>query len=354
MAKPKKTKNGKWTVRVYDYKDADGKQHYKRITADTKDQCMLLAAQFQTEKGTKKEAPQTITVRKAIDQYIELSQMLSPTTLHAYDRIRAFAFQDIMDRDVDELTDTDMQAAINREARRPSERQGTPLSAKTVKNEWGMVAAALHSVCGKQYQIRLPKPERKNRIYPEPAAVVAAIIGTDLELPALLAMWMSLSMSEIRGLRYSDVHGEEIFVDHVVVDVGSVPTFKETAKTSARIRRLRIPPRILEDIQADPGFCAYRDGGPDGFLIRKSRSQIYGRWQTICRQNGLDLSFHDLRHYHATIGMVLGIPDFLIQQEGGWSTDAVMKKHYFEVVKSAQDDAFQRRSDYMEALIEGL
>ena len=57
MAKPKKTKNGKWTVRVYDYKDADGKQHYKRITANTKDQCMLLAAQFQTEKGTKKEAP---------------------------------------------------------------------------------------------------------------------------------------------------------------------------------------------------------------------------------------------------------------------------------------------------------
>ena len=54
MANPKKTKNGKWTVLVYDYKDEDGKQHYKRITADTKHQCILLAAQFQMENGIKK------------------------------------------------------------------------------------------------------------------------------------------------------------------------------------------------------------------------------------------------------------------------------------------------------------
>ena len=67
MTKPTKTKTGKWTIRLYDYQDETGKQHYKRITADTKDQCALLAAQYQADKARKKASPQRLTVGEAVD-----------------------------------------------------------------------------------------------------------------------------------------------------------------------------------------------------------------------------------------------------------------------------------------------
>ena len=57
MAKAKKTKSGKWTIRVYAYQDEDGRQHFKRITADTKDDCEYLAKKY--KRSDRKKAPKT-------------------------------------------------------------------------------------------------------------------------------------------------------------------------------------------------------------------------------------------------------------------------------------------------------
>lgn len=140
MAKPKQTKSGKWTVRVYDYQDPDGTQHYKRITADTKDQCALLAAQYQAGKGIKKDARREITVGDAVDQYIEMCQTLSPTTLRSYGVIRREGFPQLMPVIVSDLTEQQAQAAIIQETTRK-----TPhgqISPKTVSNEWGLISSA--------------------------------------------------------------------------------------------------------------------------------------------------------------------------------------------------------------------
>lgn len=44
MAKAKKLHSGNWRTQVFDYKDSNGKSHYKSFTAETKAESEYLAA----------------------------------------------------------------------------------------------------------------------------------------------------------------------------------------------------------------------------------------------------------------------------------------------------------------------
>ena len=221
MAKAKKLKSGSWNVVVYDYTDAEGKRHYQSFTADTKAKAEYMAAEFRANKGTQqRKKSQDITVSEAIEKYIELSEVLSPTTIHNYRRMAAQGFQDIMDIKVSKMDNEAMQAAINREAKRIF--KSKRISAKTVKNEYGLLSSALKTVCGKSFDVKTPTLQRKVKEYPQPQAVLDAIIGSSVELPCLLAMWLSFSLSEIRGLMCSSIKGDYIYIDQVKVNVDGV------------------------------------------------------------------------------------------------------------------------------------
>lgn len=51
MAKAKKLPSGSWRVRVYDGKDAAGKNIYRSFTAATKKQAEFLAAEYAAHKS---------------------------------------------------------------------------------------------------------------------------------------------------------------------------------------------------------------------------------------------------------------------------------------------------------------
>ena len=82
---------------------------------------------------------------------------------------------------------------------------------------------------------------------PSAADVLRIIKGTDIELPVLLAAWLSFSMSEVRGLTKSkSISGDYITIREVVVDVGREAKRKDMGKNPARNRRHRIPPYIKQ------------------------------------------------------------------------------------------------------------
>lgn len=325
MVKARRLQSGAWNVRV---KCGDS---YKSITADTKEKAEEKAVAYQRTHDPRYASK--MTVGEVIDRYLELSPMLSPTTLNGYEIIREHGFPSLMDRPVDMLTNREIQMAINEESFRVTHR-GKRISAKTVKNEWGLVAAALRNVVGLQFPVRLPRYQKAPKYYPDPQAIVDAIRGTDIELPCLLAMWLSFSMSEIRGLTQESVRDGFIYVLGVNVEVRGESIVKPTGKAASRLRKLRLPAYIADLLPRDSFF-----------LVPKSRDAIYGRWQTICKQNGLgNLSFHDLRHYSASIGLnVLGLPEKVMQERGGWSTPIVMNatySHAFSRERNKADDLF--------------
>lgn len=344
MIKPKKTKTGKWTAQVYLYTDENGRKIHPRVTADTKEDLLVEIALL---KARKKSPKTGLTVAGAIDRYIEISEVLSPTTLSAYKKIREYAFQSIMDKRVDDLDDEDMQRAINSEAKRIGEQTGKPISPKTVKNEWGLLSSALRSVCNKAYNIKLPKIQHKNEDLPEPGEIYKAIQGSPAELPCLLAMWCSLSMSEIRGLTCESIKDGYLYIDQVMVEVDARDVVKDHAKTDARIRRVRVPDFIMSLINSSTAYKNFRETGENGPLIPMTRDMIYHHFTSRAKKAGLDLSFHDLRHVFASVMLTkLQIPEKIVQSEGGWSTDIVMKKVYSQGFSSSREEAARIRDEY--------
>lgn len=81
-------------------------------------------------------------------------------------------------------------------------------------------------------QIELPTVTPRLVELPPAKTVLNIIKGTDIELPVLLAAWLSFSMSEVRGLTKSkSISGNYITIHEVVVDINNKPVRKELAKT---------------------------------------------------------------------------------------------------------------------------
>lgn len=162
MAKAKKLPSGQWRTQVYSHSiplydedgnpitDKNGKQKEKRIyesfTADGKKESEYMAAEFALNKK-RKARPENLTLSEAIDKYINSKDaILSPKTVSEYRKMKKVAFKDIMDLKVKDITEDRLQEAINREAKRNNEKatkNPKPISAKTVKNEYGLVATVL-------------------------------------------------------------------------------------------------------------------------------------------------------------------------------------------------------------------
>ena len=339
MAKPKKTKSGNWSVKVYAYQDADGKQHYKRITADTKAQCEFLAAKFKTSE--RKQAPRMkMTVGDAVDQYIDLCKVLSPATVSGYQKIRRTAFPDLMDVKVEDLDEKLLQQAINTESMRMG-RRGR-ISPKTVSNEWGLISSALWHISRVKWDVRLPVRPRKFKDYPEPQVIVDMVKGTAIELPCMLSLWLSFSMSEIRGLKWSDIKNGHITINRVMVDVDGHPTVKDAAKAELRKRRHRLPQYIQELLANTPHTSDY--------IVTFNHEQIYKRFKRLCRKNDLDLTFHDLRHLNASVMLQLNIPEKYAMERGGWKTPNVMKSVYQHTFSSERVEVDDKMDRYFETM----
>lgn len=348
MPTPKKTKSGKWNARVFIGRNEDGKPVYKCITTETKAECIYqIGVARATPYVPKPPKGAVITVSDAITKYIELSQVLSPTTLHAYDRIQQYAFPSIMHSPVENLDDITMQEAINAEVSRPNGRTGKPLSAKTIKNEWGLVAAALRTVCKRTFDVKLPRTAQKVETLPEVSQIMNVVKGSPVELPCLLAMCMSLTASEIRGIRCSSIRNGYIFIDQVRVTVAGESIVKETGKTDSRLRRLKIPDFMIPIIEKAQSYQEYKKTHVDGYLVPYPQYYIYNTFTRRAKAAGLNLSFHDLRHVFASVMLTeLNIPEKIVQKEGGWKTPHVMKSVYSQTFSSSQERADARRDEY--------
>lgn len=355
MAKLKKTKNGSWHTTVFSHVDASGKRIYKSITAPTKAEAEELLARFLKDKdqGIAVKTAKRMTVGEAIEKYIGLCEVLSPTTLSAYNKVLEHAFPELMKIDVNKLTSEMCQRAINAETHRKGEKNGNkPLSAKTIKNEWGLVSSALREVCGRSYSVKLPKVQPKIRELPEADVVMAALVGTDVELPCLLALWLSFSMSEVRGLMFSDIKSGHITINRVKVDTKEGTVVKDQAKVDTRLRRHKLPAYIMDLISKDPRWKIYKKTGEDDFIITMNQKQIYSRWKRVAQSIGADMSFHDLRHLNASVMLMLNVPEKYAMERGGWKSPQTMKRVYQHTFSRERMEIDDRIDAYFEAMQE--
>ena len=270
---------------------------------------------------------------------------LSPSTIIGYEKARRSAFPDLMATPLSRVNAERVQEAINAEVFRPNGKNGAAISAKTIKNEWGLVSAALAKLAGLRFSPRLPSYQVAPKRLPDPAAVMAAVRGSDVELPVLLALCLSLTISEVRGLLCSDIEDGVLMVRRVVIDTADGPVVKNTGKTATRLRTLVLPPFLMDIIKRSEAWINYVENGHDGLLEPRHRSVIYKHFKRDMAAAGLSLTFHNLRALNASAMLALGVPDKYAMERGGWKTPDVMKRHYQQTL-----DAERRKAD---ALVDG-
>ena len=353
MATAKKLPSGSWRCLAYSHTETvtdpkTGKQKNKRVyvsfTSEDpsprgRKEAELAAAQFQAQNTARQKQQMHSTgdmlVGEAVDQYIASREALkrSPTTIQEYKSIRKSAFPDLMQMRLKDLDEFMLQEAINAEAVRPSGRRKTeqkPISAKRLRCEWGLVSSAVRKYrTGINFDaIELPQVKERRVQLPEALEIINAARGSEIELPVLLAMWLSFGMSELRGLTKSSSlskDGKYITIDKVMVVVGGEDVEKAEAKNPLRNRKHRVPAYIKDLIDQVPG---------DRIVPMKSRT-LYKKWIDLQKKNGIGpITFHDLRHVNASVMAVLHVPDKYAQERGGWKTDAVMKKVYQQTFSS--------------------
>lgn len=329
MPRAKKLPSGNWRTRGY-YKHPDGRIERGSFTAPTRRESELMWAEWENRIRTEppEEAP-AMTIGDVVDKYIELSgPALSPTTLHRYKTMREHAFPALMLADANNITAEQLQIAVNTEAARMY--RGKPISAKTIANEWGLVSSALKAVTGKVYSVKLPVRQRGDfPELPEPAEIMAAVKGKDIELPVLLALWLSFSMSEVLGLTAADIHGDIIYINRTRIYMGNEVIDKNTAKVDTRKRAHRIPPYLMGLINNTEAVKNYAETGENGPLVAMPDYTLRYRFQQALKDAGVKpINFHKLRHLNASIMLQLGVPDKYAMERGGWKTSHVMKTVY--------------------------
>lgn len=317
MATAKKLPSGSWRVLAYLGKDAAGRPIRMSFTADTKKEAEYQAAEYIAKN--QKAHDKDLKVKEAIDRYITAkTAVLSPSTIRAYRSYQRTHYDGIGKKRVYKLTTEDMQLFIS----------GLTLdgvNAKTVANIYGLLASSVALFRPDTvFRVKLPTRKKKARQSPSDGVVCDLFRKADSELQKCIALaaFGSLRRGEICALKHCDLDGLRLTVHaDMVMDENGEWIYKDIPKTSESNRLVTLPPEVVALIG---------DGMDDDYIIGISPSRVSDRFIKLCKRLGIDnVRFHDLRHYYASIGAVLGVPDTYLSSFGGWRSDSpVMKTIY--------------------------
>ena len=328
VPKPRQLTSGKWFAQVM----VDGVR--VPVSGDTEAEYRTKAAAIKTGLLEAKKSPKVKTLTSAIDDYIaEKKAVLSPETVRGYKVVQRNRFPELMQMDIHKISSHDVQIAINDAAK--------TLSPKTVKNAWGVIHPIL-KVSG--IDVRLPQMMQAERPYLDPEQIktfCAAVEGTDIEIPALMAL-LSLRRSEIFGLDWAniDLESDVIHVRQTLVyDENGKKVVKQTTKNVSSRRDV---PILIGQLRT-----ALEKGRGEGPVMKMAPNTLYRKINRVCERSSLPLvGIHGLRHSFASLSAHLGIPENVAMRIGGWANDATMKRIYVHVLEMDKERYGKEMADF--------
>lgn len=341
--KAKKLPSGNYRTQIVLGYDENGKRIVKSFTAGTKVEAIKIALDY--KENNTDTATKNITVEQALTQYIEArNNILSPSTIRGYNIIKNTRLQLIKEFNISELTLNDIQKAVNYDSKR--------LSRKSIKSAVALLKSALdmQGIDINVKRITLPQAKNTKKPLPDVEDVLRVIVGTELELPCLLAIWLSLRISEVRGLQFRDVSadGKFISVCRARICLDGKDVLREQNKTEKSTRINMLPPYVLNLINQIP-----HEKDTD-FIVQYGYNYIRNHFKQLMDSNGFDMTFHKLRHEFATTLNDLGIPSDYIQKLGGWVTDNVMKSVYTHTTSSKENEYQAKINEFFTSAIDNL
>lgn len=266
-------------------------------------------------------------LKTVIRSYIDRNKAtLSPSTVRSYESYLKARFQAYMDQPV---RDVDWQAMINDELKLKS--------AKTVRNGWALVSAALGSAGYPVPEVRLAACPVNEIAFLQPDEIkrfCSELRGRPYEIAALLLLH-GLRLSELQALTWDniDLKRKQITVKGATVrgPEGKVTKQTNKNKTSTRTVPILIPQlqKALEAVPKDQRI---------GLVDHHGQQTLLDDVKRTCRAAGVtEVTCHGLRHsFSSLLYRTPGVTERHVMMWGGWANIQTMHKVYIRI--AAQDE----------------
>jgi integrase len=203
--------------------------------------------------------------------------------------------------------------------------------------------------------VQPPKVEKRRMTtydMAQTAALLEALKGKRIYIPALLAVLCGLRRGEIAALRWRNIDLEKccLAVLESIEQMNGSVRLKETK--SGRVRTVALPLTVCDELRAhrfaqaqnmlklgvrltdDSFVCALEDGSP------MQPSFITHEWVRAIKGTSLPgYRFHDLRHAHATHMLTAGTHIKVASERLGHSKVGITLDLYSHVLPGMQEDA---------------
>lgn len=311
----------------------------KSFVAETKIEAERIAAEYVAKRiaGVEEEKAKAEKVGSCIDRYIENRRnILSPSTIYGYLKIRRNNFASAMDLNIHEVTKQQWQKIVNLEAK--------TYSPKSVRNAWGLMSSVIKEETGKTFEIALPAKAENHHPFLDDEQVkifMKLIEGTDIEAACLLGLH-SLRLSEILALKWQSIDQKKktITVKGALVKGEGAKMYERDqnkTKQSTRVVPV-IMPRLLELAKDKPKAEK---------IVTLTYAQLYHAINKLCEENDLPIiGVHGLRHTFASICFYKGIPEKAIMEMGGWSDPQILRDIYTHVSDKQKESYVKTLSEF--------
>lgn len=313
---------------------ANGKKHTESFTAPTAEEALYMAAKYKKDKQRLQRCD--LTVGEAMDMYInDRNAILSPSTIVSYQKIRRNNLQGLMGIKVQDITQEDIQRAVNVDAK--------IRAPKTIRCAHGLLCAVL-KVYRKDFAVStvLPRLHQSEMEIPEQDIVtklINACQSQDIKVAIMLAAMLGLRRSEISALKWDDVDGTTIRVDEAIV-LGEDGLVTKAPKSKSGHRKVEAPKALIDEINKLPR--------KSDLILNMTPNAISSKWQRLKRETGVKCRFHDLRHYYASVMLALGVPDKYAMERMGHATPDMLKRVYQHIMVDKRNEVAKSINSYLE------
>lgn len=320
VPKPRQLASGAWNIEL--------RKEGESITEATPEECTARAQAIRAGYLKTEKAPQKQVLKDTLRDFIDAkAPVLSPATTAGYESIYKTRFQKYMDEDIRSL---DWQELVNSDA--------ADAKPKTVRNDWGLISAALRYAGLPVPQVTLPRVVQQERDffdYQQILTFLDAVRGRKCELLCILALH-SLRMSEILALTKDSLVGDTIQVRGAMVrDKDYKYVFKEANKTDKSRRDVPVMiPRLTEL-------------WPKKELVFQKHSAANSMLEDVCVKAGLPvLTMHELRHSFASLAWHLKWDIMTTCLIGGWNDESTVRKIYTHLAEQDRNDDVERMKEF--------
>lgn len=331
--KATKTPSGKYRALAYVGKDATGKRIQMSFTADTKKEAEYKAARYKMSQNKKNG-----TLGDMVRSYIDLKkQVFAPNTVAGYEsilekRIKPYSISKVK---LSAITNAKLQEWISYLSGK--------LSAKSVKNAWGLVSATLKMYLpDNAYVVMLPSQIKHDRYLPTQEDIdklLEIVQDIDTRRAILLGAYGGLRREEICALTGSDIKDNTIRINKACTRLSDGTYAVKTTKTKSSVRMIDLPQWIIDELPKR---------GP---VISCSMNALTKRFLDYVDKSGLPhFRLHDLRHYSASTMVALGIDLQTVKDRHGWTSIRTAEQCYIDSIKSMQKEQNKKLLDHLETL----